>query len=94
MPIAVDALHGAVRIRYAVAGLAGQRGMSARIVIRIFDMHGRCIAEPVNAVQKAGTYSAAWKTATQAAGAGLYLCSFRIGDQQQIVKRCMVMKRK
>ena len=89
MPIGVDALRGAVRIKYAVAG---QKGMSARVVIRIFDMHGRCIAEPVNAVQKAGTYSVAWKTFANAAG--LYLCSFRIGDQQQIVKRCMVMKRK
>jgi len=90
MPIGVDALRGAVRIRYAVAG---QKGMSARVVIRIFDMHGRCIAEPVNAVQKAGTYSVMWKSAAKTIGAGLYLCSFRIGDQRQIVKRCMVMKR-
>jgi len=90
MPIGIDALRGAVRIRYAVAG---QKGMSARVVIRIFDMHGRCLAEPVNALQKAGTYSVTWKSAAKAIGAGLYLCSFRIGDERQMVKRCMVMKR-
>jgi alpha-L-rhamnosidase len=80
----IEVRQNTVRLRWNVAGPSADA--RSRVTIRIFDLRGRCIVEPVNSVQTQGSYTA---TCT-GLGTGPYLASCRIGTQRQLAKKFVV----
>jgi hypothetical protein len=69
-------------IRFHLAG-------ESQVTVRIFDPAGRLVRTLVSGVWKAGGHQVSWDGMTEngeRAGAGVYLCTFRVGGIEESVK--------
>jgi hypothetical protein len=89
--ITCDPLSGRTIIRYTVTGNCGQD-----VSIRVIDMAGRTVAEPVRARLLPGSYTTVWQ-GTAAGGSrlsgGTYLLKMQAGTSRVTTKKIMMIGR-
>ena len=56
----------------------------SHIKMRIYDMHGRLVATPVNEIKNEGINNLVWKT--EGTPTGIYICRVNVGNAQKIRK--------
>jgi alpha-L-rhamnosidase len=83
---------GMTTIRYSVSN---ESGMAAPVSIRVFDLRGIMVAEPVNARQMPGEYCVIWQAQNRAGNRlaeGTYMLRMQVGDAKGIVKKLTMMR--
>jgi alpha-L-rhamnosidase len=87
-PVSIDGHNGQIQIRYV---LTGERDGVSQVSLRIYNIQGRCLAEPVNTLQKAGNHTIVWKCPSGRLCPGTYICMFKMNASTRIVKKFLVV---
>jgi hypothetical protein len=90
-----NAVNGVATIRYSVSNATGT-DVAAPVTIKVFDLRGVMVAEPVNARQAPGEYCVVWKSQDRAGhrlAAGAYVLRMQVGDETGILKKIMMLRK-